>query len=161
MLEWVAGAEGDMWADSVLSVLLQVDGSPELVRFTGGTCDEGCGGGGKGATEATPQWPEPEDGLSAGGAVEPLRKHLGRFFGQCQEVADGSLEVTADGATATVTVRPVGKWRADVSVASEDSALLKAVQRAAERCLDTLSLGGVAVPAEPMEVVGEEREQPE
>lgn len=34
ILTWKAGPESDMWADSVLSVVLQVEGSPEVVTFT-------------------------------------------------------------------------------------------------------------------------------
>ena len=33
-LRWAAGAESDMWADSVLSVVLQIESSPELVRVS-------------------------------------------------------------------------------------------------------------------------------
>lgn len=125
LLEWVASAENDIWADSVLATVLNIDASPAAVKHSMG------GGGSGGAAES-------DVAAARAGGVDDLifgrqlRGLLATQFGSCTFDEEAlTLEVRVDGEVATVTLP-------QLEVVSASLRLRKAVTKAAARLRLTL-----------------------
>jgi len=89
-MEWDANTENDMWAESILATVLQIESSPETVKLS-----RSCGGHDRGAAVATNE-----------ALVLQLREHLEELFGNCTASEDGSaLTVTVDRCAVSVQAR--------------------------------------------------------
>lgn len=147
-LEWKATAENDMWADSVLATILQIDNSPEVIRISQSACQHDHKHGhdhkhdvdeeeGKDEDEdKKPNISDPEEGLlssverlSGTTFANQLCKHLTRLFGMCTMNDDGTvLVVNVDSISAEVTLRMT-----TFTVHSTDNLLKESVKKAARR----------------------------
>ena len=100
-MEWDANTENDMWAESILATVLQIESSPETVKLS-----RSCGGHDQGAAVASTE-----------ALAMRLREHLEELFGNCVATEDGSaLTVTVD--KCVVSVQTTGKF--EVSAAQKD-----------------------------------------
>ena len=118
-LEWEANAENDMWADSVLATILQIDQSPEVIRISqSDTCnnkahDHAPDAGHK---HDSVKFVESPVELSESKFGDQLCKHLGRIFGSCSANEAGTtLTVEVDSKSAEIALP-------GLTVKSEDAA---------------------------------------
>lgn len=117
LLEWSANAENDMWADSIVTTLFQVEASPETVKLSqSGSCGH-----------SSHNHEHDESALK-----QRLQQHLEDVFGKCVLSENGSeLTVHVDDMTCNVKLP-------SYETESENKLLRKSVLQATKRFVATV-----------------------